>query len=220
MDASSLARAVIINLDNPISTPLPCMFNPKEYSLTKSNQWNEGQVAGKDVPEFTFASGKPATLQMQLFFDTFAERIDVREVYTDRIWDLMLVDKKLIDHTTQKGRPPRVRFLWGKSWTFDAVITSIKQQFTLFLDTGMPVRAMLDITFQQIKDNKQLIPQNPTSGGDGGERVWRVQPGDTLAWIAYRMYGDATLWRPIAEQNHLRDVRDLTTGTILEIPNA
>jgi hypothetical protein len=220
MDASSLARAVIVNLDKPAATPIPCMFNPKEYSLSKQNQWKEGDDPAKDVPQFQFAGGKPATLQMQLFFDTFAERIDVRETHTDRIWNLMMVDQDLVDQETQKGRPPQVRFLWGKTWTFDAVITSIKQQFTLFLDTGMPVRAMLDITFQQIKDNKQLLPQNPTSGGEGGERVWRVRPGDTLAWIAYKMYGDATLWRPIAEQNRLQNVRDLNPGDILEIPNA
>ena len=66
----------------------------------------------------------------------------------------------------------------------------MKQQFTLFDTDGKPLRATVDVTFQQIKDPTHLAPQNPTSAGAGGERVWRVQAGDTLAWIAYREYGD------------------------------
>lgn len=220
MDASSLARAVIVNIDKPMSRPVKCMFNPKEYSFSKANQWAPEKTPATDVPQFEFGGGKPASLQMQLFFDTYAERLDVRAVYTDPIWQLMLVDPDLTDKTTQKGRPPTVRFLWGKSWSFDAVIMSIKQTFNLFLDDGTPVRATLDVVFQQIKDARLLPMQNPTSGGLGGERVWRVQPGETLAWIAYKEYGDSARWRQIAEANRLTSVRDLVPGMLLEIPNA
>ena len=81
------------------------------------------------------------------------------------------------------------------------------------------MRATLDVNFQQIKDSKQLRPQNPTSGGEGGEREWVVSTGDTLAWIAYKMYGDSTQWRRIAEFNRLLNVRRLAPGTKLVIPN-
>jgi nucleoid-associated protein YgaU len=132
----------------------------------------------------------------------------------------MMVDKKLKDKKNKNGRPPRVLFQWGETWSFEAVINSVKQQFTLFLSTGTPVRATLDITFQQVTDTAQLRPQNPTSGGVGGERVWRVSAGDTLAWIAFREYGDSTMWRLIADANRLTRVRELTPGTMLVIPNA
>ncbi|SRR6266498_2109737 len=222
MSDTGMAKAVIINLDTDKAgeQPIRCMFNPKEYSFTKQNKWAEGKNAPKNMPAMEFGGGQPATLQMQLFFDTYAAREDVRGKYTDAIWELMLVDKNLADKKSKKGRPPKVRFMWGETWSFDAVITSIKQQFTLFLDSGTPVRAMLDVTFQQIEDTKQLRPQNPTSGGVGGERVWRVNAGDTLAWIAYQEYGDSTLWRPIADANRLTNVRRLTPGTMLVIPNA
>ena len=220
MDNMSLARAAIINLDKSGAKPIKCMFNPKEYAFSKQNQWTEGKTPAKNVPQLEFGGGKPATLQMQLFFDTYAERKDVREAYTDAIWELMQIDPDLKDKKNQKGRPPTVRFQWGKSWSFDAVFTSITQKFTLFLDNGTPVRAMLDVTFQQMKDAKQLRPQNPTSGGTGGERVWRVTVGDTLAFIAYKEYGDTTMWRLIADANKLAQVRDLAPGTLLLIPNA
>jgi predicted Zn-dependent protease len=219
MDDTTLAKATIRNLDRPGSTSVSCMFNPKEYTFQKSNSWKEGETPAQNTSELQFSGGKPATLTMQLFFDTYADRIDVRDKYTDAFWDLMIIDESLKDKKNKFGRPPRVLFQWGRTWSFEAVITSMKQQFTLFLDTGIPVRATIDVTFQQVRDAKQLRPQNPTSGGDGGERIWRVQEGDTLAWIAYREYGDTAKWRLIATVNQLNRVRELVPGTILVIPN-
>jgi nucleoid-associated protein YgaU len=47
-----------------------------------------------------------------------------------------------------------------------------------------------------------------------------VKEGDTLAGIAYAMYGDSTQWRPIADANRLTQLRRLAPGAVLEIPNA
>jgi nucleoid-associated protein YgaU len=100
------------------------------------------------------------------------------------------------------------------------VIVSITQRFTLFLSNGTPVRATLDVSFQQVQDEGQFPPQNPTSGGEGGERIWTVVAGDTLPSIAYAVYGDPNMWKRIADTNHLTQVRRLIPGTQLEIPNA
>jgi hypothetical protein len=219
MDGASLAHAKIINLDGG-GSPIECMFNPKEYSFSKRNQWTAGKSKGSNMPQLEFGGGQPATLQMQLFFDTYAAGKDVRKEFTDSIWQLMMVDQKLKDPKNKKGRPPKVRFQWGSAWSFDAVITTVNQKFTLFLSDGTPVRATLDVTFQQIKDAALFPPQNPTSAGAGGERVWVVNEGDTLAWIAYKEYGDSNQWRRIADANRLTQVRRLVPGTALEIPNA
>ena len=218
MERTSLAKALIINLDS--GERFECLFNPNEYTYSKQNHWLPGGGAGHDTPMFEFEGGLPITLQMQLFFDTFAAREDVRARHTENLWRLMLVSPELRDAKTQKSRPPMVRFQWGKTWSFDAVITSIAQRFTLFLDDGTPVRAMLDVSFQQIRDDAQLKPQNPTSGGEGGQRIWTVRAGDTLAWLAYKVYGDPLRWQPIAEANQLGNLRRLRPGTELEIPNA
>lgn len=217
MSKTSLARAKIINIDKT-SADVDCLFNPKEYTFSKQNQWAPSKTSGADIPQMEFTSGKPATLQMQLFFDTYINGSDVR-AHTDNLWEMMMVVDRLKDPKTQKSRPPKVRFMWGETWVFDAAITSIKQKFTLFLDNGIPVRAMVDVTFQQLVDTNRLRSQNPTSGGVGGERVWTVNPGDTLAWIAYQEYGDPNQWRRIAEANRLSDVRRLSPGTVLVIPN-
>jgi nucleoid-associated protein YgaU len=113
-----------------------------------------------------------------------------------------------------------VQFKWGKTWSFEGVITSLNQKFTLFLEDGVPVRATVTLSMMQSKDEASLAKQNPTSGGIGGDRVWTVTEGDTLGWIAHKEYGDTSLWRLIAEANHLEQVRQLTPGMALVIPNA
>ncbi|NTV64091.1 MAG: LysM peptidoglycan-binding domain-containing protein [Oscillochloris sp.] len=217
MPNESLAKALIINLDS--NKQIKCLFNPNTYTYSKQNTWVQGEIAGHNMPQLEFSRGMPATLQMQLFFDTYATGTDVRREYTEAIWNLMLVDPSLEDPKTKKARPPRVRFQWGQSWTFDAVITAITQCFTLFLGNGTPVRAKLDVTFQQSSDPEMQPNQNPTSGGLGGERLWTVSAGDTLAWIAFKEYGDSTKWRRIADANRLSNVRRLPLGKVLVIPN-
>jgi nucleoid-associated protein YgaU len=214
------------------------MFNPKEYTFSKQNSWPANQTKGTNVGQFEFGSGQPATLQMQLFFDTYVnikngsaeggQPKDVRKEYTEAVWEMMQVDPKLGSlnakpggpSKNKKGRPPVVIFQWGSTWSFKAVITSIRERFTLFLPDGTPVRSTLDVTFQQVQDKHDHPATNPTSGGVGGERVWTVSEGDTLAWIAYKEYGDSNRWRLIADANRLTKVRQLTPGMLLEIPNA
>jgi hypothetical protein len=223
----TLPKAQIINIDRG-GEIIECMFNPKEYSMAKRNNWGSPKSGGSgssnsgtNVPKQQYSGGQPATLTMQLFFDTYVGASgseDVREEYTSKIWALAEVDPGLQDNTTTKSRPPRVRFQWGPAWSFVAVITSITQKFTLFSSDGTPVRATLDVTFQQIADDSQLPGTNPTSGGTGGERQWTVKEGDTLAAIAYDAYGDAGRWRTIADANRLTGVRELRPGTRLGLP--
>jgi hypothetical protein len=217
----SLDHATILKLDKSGSTvsTLKVMFNPKEYTWAKQNNWKLGGNTKTNVPDVEFGGGQPATLKMQLFFDTYAERKDVRE-HTDAIYQLMLVDESSVDNKTKKGRPPTVRFQWGKMIGFHAVVTNVSQRFTLFLPDGTPVRAVLDVSFQEIKDPQHKPKQNPTSGGMGGERVWTVKESENLGLIAFRVYHDANQWRRIADFNRLIQVRRLTPGTLLAIPNA
>jgi hypothetical protein len=231
----ALATATIMDQDH--GTTVQCLFNPKEYTFSKQNTWTPQEGKGMNLGLYEFSTGQPKTLAMQLFFDTYSNiksgssqggtPKNVRKAYTEAIWNMMEVDAALSSLNTEgssnkhkKGRPPIVVFQWGSTWTFKAVITSLNERFTLFLSDGTPVRSTMNITFQQIQDESAYPATNPTSGGVGGERVWVVNDGDTLAWIAYKSYGDAKLWRHIADANKLTKVRHLTPGTVLEIPNA
>jgi nucleoid-associated protein YgaU len=224
MSAAQLAQAVIKTLDGE-KVEVKCLFNPKEYTFAKTNSWAKEQIAAANTPVLNFGGGNPATLNMDLLFDTYqsakngGQSKDVRTAYINDLWKMMFVDKGLGEKKKNKqGRPPKVQFTWGKAWSFEAVITSLSVTFTLFLPDGTPVRATAKVAFQQIQDTKEL-PQNPTSGGIGGERVRTVEEGDRLDLIAHEEYGDTAQWRLIAAANGISDPRNLRTGSTLVIPN-
>lgn len=210
-----LAKATVTNLDTAKS--VECMFRPKEYTFSKSNSWTQGRVTGANVPQLEFSGGQPTTLAMELFFDTYEMGKDVRKEYTNAIWDLMMVSAMTRDPRTGKGRPPICEFRWGSMWSFKAVITRISQKFTLFLPDGTPVRATLNVTFQQVEEEGVYPRQNPTTGGGFGYRTRVVKEGETIDWIAYDEYGDASLWRFVADTNGLDNPMKLETGQVLSI---
>ncbi len=209
-------KARIINLDVSSERPIDCLFNPNEYTFSKKNTWNKEKIKGKNVPQLEFGGGDSMSLKMQLFFDTYADGQDVRQV-TNRIWKLMNINEKLTDMTSVKGRPPRVEFQWGKTWLFKAVITDISQRFTLFRYDGTPVRATLDVTFLQAEDKGHYPGQNPTTAGQPGYRRRVVNEGDTIDWIAFDEYGDSAMWRFIADTNNLDNPLKLKPGQVLAI---
>jgi hypothetical protein len=225
MSNSKVEKAILSKLDKAgkPEESLTVGFNPKELTFSKSNNWKQNNSPKENSPAIEFTGGGASSLKLQLYFDTYADEEatekDVRKAYTNIIYAWTFVDPKLQNTKSKKGRPPSVRFEWGSS-IFDGVISSISQRLTLFLPgDGTPVRAVVDLTLTQIKDELYRPKQNPTSGGIGGERVHVVHEGDTLPWIAYQQYNDPTAWRPIADANGLTQVRRLVPGTVLMIPN-
>jgi nucleoid-associated protein YgaU len=215
----SLEKARIMNLDT--GEVVTALFNPKEYTFSKSNSWGGGEQGGSqaNAGELKFTSGQNISMKLQLVFDTYhmPSTPDVRS-FTDGLWKMMKIDKSLTSSASEHGRPPKVKFFWGTTWGFDAVIENLSQQFTMFLPNGLPVRAIVDMTLKEVRDHEASPFTNPTSGGIGGERVHLVRQGDTLARIAEETMGSARHWRAIAEFNNLESVRDLSTGSSLFIP--
>lgn len=210
-----MEKAKIVKLDPP-KDEITCLFNPNEYTFSKRNTWTEKKVKGKNVPELEFGGGASMTLKMQLFFDTYTTGGDVRDI-TNKIWKLMSIDPNLTDMNSAKGRPPKVEFQWGATWSFEAVITEISQKFTLFRDNGIPVRATLDVSFLQATEAGKYPGQNPTTVGQSGYRRRIVKEGDTIDLIAFDEYGDSTMWRFIADTNNLDRPHKLRVGQVLSI---
>ena len=56
------------------------------------------------------------------------------------------------------------------------------------------------------------------AGAAGGRASYVVRPGDTLAGIAGKVYGDKSKYRRIQEANNLKDARSIKVGQALVIP--
>jgi hypothetical protein len=199
------------------------MFNPEDYTISQQNTYNKDPEDGSDVPRTNFSSAGDRTLSLNtLYFDTYELPIPVDvSLITHLLFELM---KPSVDQTTGTGEtettkkvPPPVIFSWGL-FQFYAVITSCTQKFTLFHSTGIPLRAEVQIEFQQHLRSDMYAWQNPTSGGGPIERIWRVKAGDRLDLIADQVYRDSTKWRLIADRNGISNPLSIKAGQSLRIP--
>lgn len=212
MDTGPVEKAWFKNLDT--GEEIHLQFNPTDYTIKKSNNWTAAKNTKDNVGKIEFNGGNPIEITMKLFFDTTAEGENVQQKYTSKLWNLTMISKKNKD----KPSPPDCEFHWGKKWTFVAVVTTISEQLTLFLPTGVPVRSVVNLTIKQVKDEGKFPFQNPTSGGFPGYRAYTVRPGDTLDNIAAAEYGEARHWRFIATVNNIDDPARIRPGLRLQLP--
>lgn len=217
------------------------LFNPNQLTLTQSVQWEAKNTALPGVGsvlEFKGDSDQPATLKLDLFFDTYEgdrgatgigqsllqnltetplalfpgatpSRTSVTK-YTEEVANLLRIDREL-------HRPPICLLIWGRFDIFEGVLTDLTQQFTLFQPDGTPVRATLTCSFLQYKSAAQTFKELDLHSADV-PKTRTVRRGDTLSSIAAEEYNDPNLWRDIATANGLHNPRALTTGQVLRIP--
>lgn len=202
-------------------TRLPCLFNPAQLQITRSNTWAGDALPGRGVPRLRYTGAQSGVLRVELFFDTTDTGTAVTQ-YTGKIVGLMDVDPTLAgsDEATHNVRPPYVTFHWGDLHSFKAVVTDLDLAFTYFSTTGTPLRSTVALTLRQYEPDAAFGPQNPTSGTPRPQRVHRVQSGETLDRIAARYYGDATRWRRLASANGIADPLSLRPGSLLTIPGS
>jgi hypothetical protein len=202
-----LDKAQLLNLDKNVT--LDVLFNPKEYSIQKSVQWEPHKAPGLDSPEQQFTSGNPAVLSVELFFDTYESKEDLKKKHTDPLLSLAYVDATL-------HRPPLVAFKWG-SVQFKGVVESLSLRFTMFLPSGLPCRAVANLQIKEAKSAKEQVEEKPRESPDHTKRR-TLKHGETLALLAHEEYDDPAEWRRIADANGISDPKDVKPGTVLTLP--
>lgn len=206
---------------------IEALFNPREISRSRSVSW-DGQGTQQQ-----FVSVQPATLSIELFFDTYESRAaastwaqvasfvtpanpfqtgDATDVttLTARVANLAKVDKEL-------HRPPLCTLSWGAFENiFTGVLTQVAERFTMFLPDGTPVRATLSCSF--VESLTVAEARRGELHSADVVKTWLVCRNDTLHGIAAAQYGDPRRWRHIAAANGIVNPRDLRPGTVLTIP--
>lgn len=201
-----LEKASIIN--TATGDKVQVLFNPAEYAFEKSNRFAEVRIPGLGSPLLQFVRGDIKTFSMELFFDTYEKRTDVRD-HTNKM--VALLD---IDPSTHA--PPVCLFSWG-NMQFTCVLENIRQRFTMFLENGIPVRSTLGVVFKEYTAPEIEARRRPLQSSD--HITYRVvKEGDTLSGIAGEEYNDPMKWRPIAQFNGIDNPRTLRSGRVLTIP--
>ena len=191
-------KAKIRVLEGPNKGDIDLMFNPVDFNaiidVQKTGKGGKIQFNTVDVPDFT----------VELFFDTYENKnktdtrefTDVRE-FTEKIVSLL---KPTIKGKHTK-RPPICLYVWG-SFSYRGIVTKVDQKFLLFIESGIPVRAKLTVTFSSVLITEEAAELSSKSDS---RKFWTVKTGDRLDLIANSTLKDPAQWRTIAEANEINN---------------
>lgn len=204
----ALKKAMIFVDRGNSKEQIEVLFNPAEYGIDASNYYKWDRVPGMSMQMGQFVGGNKSTLTIDLFFDTYEKKTDVRE-YTSKISGLLDVEKEL-------HAPPICRFVWG-SVDFKGVVEKVGQTFTMFLDSGIPVRAKLKVTFHSWQTKEEQLQHIPRHSADRTKQRMLKQ-GEELWMIAAQEYQNPGQWREIARANGIDNPARLATGRRITVP--
>lgn len=212
-----LEKAIIIN--TVTQERLAVQFNPEEYTLNKDINYAQTGVPGLSSPILQFGHGNLQTLEMELSLDTYEEHREGNRLLNRAGEDVRLLVRKISDLMNinpETHAPPVLLFTWG-SLSFTCVLARVSQRFNMFLPNGTPVRARLQVTFNEFR-NVDLEAKEIKRETADYSKYHVVRQGEELSRIAWNTYGDPTLWRPIALYNKIDEPRSLPAGLRLILP--
>lgn len=122
------------------------MFNPSQLSFTRQSQWESdaGNRGEQLIPKVNFGGVKPYSFTLQkLTFDTYETRKSVMDIIEN-------IKKGVSAPSGGNKRPPVYLLGWGGYEYFPCVMTQLTYTLNMFLNDGTPVRALVDISLQEV----------------------------------------------------------------------
>ncbi|MBD5554532.1 MAG: hypothetical protein HDQ95_13615 [Roseburia sp.] len=202
-------------------TVIEVLFNPSEYQLTDSANYSEKKVPGMDGPIIQYVSGNATELSLNLFLDTYVAKSSsmIPLGSSGSSSDVSYITKQIADATSIDGslhRPPKVTFKWG-SLNFQGVVTRFNHTYTMFTESGMPVRAKVSLTFKALISPKDTSRKSPFESPDR-TKYRTIRQGVGLWDIANMEYGDPDMWKVIARENGILNPLDVRPGQVVKLP--
>lgn len=209
-------KAVIEVLDGENAQEIKVMFNPESYNLSYGASYSEKKILGLDGPVSQYVSGESMTLDMMLYFDTYIPKTLLEPESGTNVAKKTKLLSNLVTIDGSLHRPPTVKFRWG-TLQFKGIVTSVKENYTMFLSNGTPVRAKVDISFKSLLDVDNSKRQAPFESPD--RTKMRVLHEKEQLWnYAWQEYGDAEQWREIAKANGIMNPLDIEPGMKIKLP--
>jgi hypothetical protein len=197
-----------------------------------------GQLTGAGLMDepLLYTGGGRTELELELLFDVFlmgsdTKTVDVRDL-TRPLWQLAENARAAGGY----GRPPLVRFLWGKVWNMPGIVSAVAERLEQFDPGGAPRRSWMRMRLIRAAERLPstteppegpgllLLPEGAQQSPDGvmvHELIGAGDPdvaGERLEQVAERYYGNPKLWRVIARFNGIDDPTKVPPNTSLRIP--
>ena len=167
---TTLEKAKLKGLDG--ADDIEFMFNPTEISLSRSMSIEQSQGARTETGQnkTSFKHPNPYTLTIgNLMFDTYESGKSVLE-------NVQKLSKAVEFTSAGKGenkRPPIYLFTWGNHDYLRAFVKDFSCKLTIFLPDGTPVRAVINLTLEQVElpqPSSDPSPKNPSPRARQGSK--------------------------------------------------
>ena len=231
---------------------IACMLNPEELVVRRQagvrpRRSAGGALSGAGLADdaLLFTGGGMTELHLNLLFDVglAGSSTKVRDV-RDLTYPLWQLAENAADEQNY-GRPPLVRFVWGKSWNIPGVVASVAERLDYFAAGGEPLRSWLSMRFLRVADPvtaahserrappqitlpHELPPQPTTQTGSTPIhattpefQLHHLAAGERLDQLEFKFYGyfgHPSLWRWLAIFNNINDPLHIPPGTQIQMP--
>ena len=189
------------------------LLNPQEFSENYNVEYNAAQAFGTTGSDLKFQRVDPQVLKLNFLFDATGVIKAPKSQFSFNNVDLFnksdtssvasqieSFKKVTTDYRGDIHSVPYVKLIWGE-FLFKGRLQSLEITYTLFKTDGTPLRAKAAATFKRsITDNTREKAENNSSPDLTHMRV--VRAGDTLPAMAKSIYGDASYYLQLAEENH------------------
>ncbi len=174
-------------------------YNPKDFKFDKKVTWKEHKDQGKEG-SLEYQKNTPASMSMDLHFDTTHNNTDVREKWVNKLLALTNPGDTPASGEAQKlskERPPKVTFSWG-SFQMIGVIEQLSVTYVMFSSEGTPLRALVQVKM------KEWAPETYEDGDGTGwydsapTQLVKVKSGQTVTAVALENGVD---WRELCDDN-------------------
>lgn len=153
------------SFDNPMDLLKPriflAMFNPSSYKIEYNFIKDEKQATGSDNPTSIINALSPKKMSFDFLIDGTGANGDERIVLleTKNFGSVVLPEKKdLLTFDSAKSehlKLPKLLLVWG-TFMFSCEIESYSVNYTLFSQLGIPLRATISATFNEIIPNPKI----------------------------------------------------------------
>ncbi|OLR92866.1 phage tail protein [Actinokineospora bangkokensis] len=223
------ARLTLTLLDdsgNPAGADLEFAYNPAEVSVSKSSPLLTVHTLpeGHEGPQLRHVERGDLNINIDDL-----HLVGQQEVATTvgKVWAWLDPQAKDIGAGTGKetskllGRKVRIRLGGtgrGDGVNHDAALTHAHVTYTRFSAAGVPTRAKVRLTLQEVVE--ALPGTNPHSGGLPGGHTRTVTGAENLAGITAAELGSPARWREVADANGIDDPLRVRPGRALRLPGA
>jgi hypothetical protein len=191
------------------------MFNPSEYSTSHQANWDHSKTITPKQKQALFKGHKYSNFNVTLILDgtgasefglTTGFGLVVKSV-KERVQEFLILCYYIEENLHS---PNKIQVKWG-DFSFIGHLESVTIKYTLFDNSGNPLRAELNTSFFIEQKSNNLSSPDLT-------HYREVHEGDTLPLLSREIYGTSRHYLLIAEANKLDDFRQLKAGTKLYFP--